>query len=75
MPSIVFLSAFYRVPIGGAKVAIYGEDYEEEETDGIKSVQGSGFTVNGEAYNLSGQRVGKDYKGIVIKNGKKYIIK
>lgn len=24
-------------------------------------------------YNLAGQRVGKDYKGIVIKNGKKYI--
>ena len=69
------MRAFYRVPIGGAKVAIYGEDYEEEETDGIKSVQGSGFTVNGEAYNLAGQKVGKDYKGIVIKNGKKYIIK
>ena len=70
------MRAFYRVPAGGtAKVAIYGEDYEEEETDGIKSVQGSGFTVNGEAYNLSGQRVGKDYKGIVIKNDKKYIIK
>jgi hypothetical protein len=25
-------------------------------------------------YNLAGQRVGKDYKGIVIVNGKKYII-
>ena len=44
-------------------------------TDGIKSVQGSGFTVNGEAYNLSGQRVGKDYKGIVIVNGKKVLVK
>ena len=47
----------------------------EDETDGIKSVQGSRFTVNGEAYNLSGQRVGKDYKGIVIVNGKKYLRK
>lgn len=27
------------------------------------------------AYNLSGQKVGKDYKGVVVKNGKKYIIK
>ena len=44
-------------------------------TDGIKSVQGSGFTVNGEAYNLAGQRVGKDYKGIVIVNGKKVLVK
>ena len=30
---------------------------------------------NGYTYNLSGQRVGPDYKGIVIKNGKKYVIK
>ena len=44
-------------------------------TDGIKSVQGSRFTVNGEAYNLAGQRVGKDYKGIVIVNGKKVLVK
>ena len=27
------------------------------------------------AYNLSGQRVGKSYKGVVIKNGKKVVIK
>ena len=47
----------------------------EDETDGIKSVQGSRFTVNGEAYNLAGQRVGKDYKGIVIVNGKKIVRK
>lgn len=50
-------------------------DEEGEETDGIKSVQGSRFTVNGEAYNLAGQRVGKDYKGIVIVNGKKMLNK
>jgi hypothetical protein len=32
-------------------------------------------TNNNAIYNLSGQRVGKDYKGIVIRNGKKYINK
>ena len=65
--------AFFEVAAGGAKFLpiIISED----ETDGIKSVQGSRFTVNGEAYNLSGQRVGKDYKGIVIVNGKKVIRK
>jgi hypothetical protein len=26
-------------------------------------------------YNLNGQRVGNDHKGLVIKNGKKYLIK
>ena len=30
---------------------------------------------NGYTYNLSGQRVGPDYKGIVIKNGKKVVIR
>jgi hypothetical protein len=69
------MRAFYRVPIGGAKVAIYGEDYEEEETDGIRSIENSELRIdNYDYYNLAGQKVGKDYKGIVIKNGKKYII-
>ena len=39
----------------------------------------STMTVNNPAssaaYNLAGQRVSKDYKGIVVKNGKKYISK
>jgi hypothetical protein len=30
---------------------------------------------NGRVYNLQGQVVGADYKGIVIKNGKKYLQK
>lgn len=47
----------------------------EDDTDGIKSVQGSRFTVNGEAYNLAGQKVSESYKGIVIVNGKKMIRK
>lgn len=34
-----------------------------------------GFNQNAPAYNLSGQRVGKDYKGIVIKKGRKYVRK
>lgn len=32
-------------------------------------------TTQCQSYNLSGQKVGKGYKGIVISNGKKYIIK
>lgn len=38
---------------------------------------GQGESVKGqrdERYNLSGQRVGKDYKGIVIHNGKKAVV-
>ena len=47
--------------------------FGDEET-GIKSVQGSGVTVNG-YYNLSGQRVSQPTKGLYIVNGKKVIIK
>lgn len=31
------------------------------------------ITFDGPIYNLAGQRVGKDYKGIIIVNGKKYL--
>ncbi len=65
--------AYFRLKGDAVNAASFNLDMDNGETDGIKSVQGSGFTVNGEAYNLSGQRVGKDYKGIVIVNGKKIV--
>ncbi len=43
-------------------------------TTAINSVQAE-TTANDAVYNLAGQRVEADYKGIVIKNGKKYINK
>ena len=42
---------------------------------GIQSVQTSVINMDGTMYNLSGQKVGADYKGLVIKNGKKVVIK
>ena len=48
----------------------------EDETDGIRSIENSELRIeNSNYYNLSGQRVGKDYKGIVIVNGKKMLNK
>ena len=51
----------------------------EIEIDGIENVavgdSNSSDSENAPMYNLSGQRVGKNYKGIVIKNGKKIIVK
>ena len=41
----------------------------------IGSVENSELTIDGEAYNLAGQKVGKGYKGIVITNGRKEIRK
>ena len=48
----------------------------EDETDGIRSIENSELRIeNSNYYNLAGQRVGKDYKGIVIVNGKKMLNK
>ncbi len=47
--------------------------FADDETDGIKAV--STKVENGVRYNLAGQKVGADYKGIVIVNGKKYLNK
>lgn len=47
-----------------------------EETTGINGITASDAEQNGTAlYNLAGQRVAKGYKGLVIKNGKKYLVK
>lgn len=42
------------------------------QTTGITAVKNT-LNENDAIYNLAGQRVGKDYRGIVIRNGKKYI--
>ena len=52
--------------------------------DGIRSIENSELRIdkqgsaptgkaNDDYYNLAGQRIGNDYKGIVIRNGKKVI--
>lgn len=42
---------------------------------GIKNVQTIEVNENAPIYNLAGQRVDKDYKGVVVQNGKKFIKK
>ena len=44
-------------------------------TTGITSVKNDVLDNNAPMYNLAGQLVGKGYKGIVIKNGKKIVLK
>ena len=49
---------------------------EENETTSINSIENGELRIeNYDYFNLSGQRVSKDYKGIVIVNGKKVIRK
>lgn len=53
---------FYSINIGGG-------------TTGIGQVEVEKSAENGAIYNLAGQRVDASYKGVVIKNGKKYVNK
>lgn len=49
--------------------------YDEGTSTGIGSVNAATSNANAPIYNLAGQRVGNDYKGVVIQNGKKRINK
>ena len=44
-------------------------------TTGISKVENLKVAQDGKCFNLAGQQVGKNYKGVVIKNGKKMVIK
>ena len=62
----------YILPVGANTQSIKSISFAEEAT-GIVNVNGNGNgNANGnESYNLAGQKVGKDYSGIVIIKGKK----
>lgn len=57
------------------KAAFYSLGTNFGETTGISSVENKAEKADATVYNLAGQAVGKDYKGLVIKNGKKFVIK
>ena len=44
-------------------------------TTGLNSVTADKFDANAPIFNLAGQRVNKDTKGILIQNGKKFVVK
>lgn len=56
-----------------AKVSVLGA-WLVTTTTGISNIE-SVKLQDGKAFNLAGQQVGKGYKGVVIKNGKKMVIK
>ena len=49
--------------------------FEDDETTGLTEMKSNNNVKNSEAYNLVGQRVSTNTKGIVIINGRKYINK
>ncbi len=60
---------------GGKAGEFLSFNFDEEETDGISKVANANFDANAQVYNLAGQKVGANYKGIVIVNGKKVLRK
>ena len=66
---------YLEVKSTSAKAAFYSLGTNFGETTGISSVENKVEKADAPVYNLAGQLVGKDYKGLVIKNGKKFVIK
>lgn len=64
----------YKVWCDGSKLGFYGFELKEGSATGIQNAKAEKAS-NGVAYNLAGQKVAKDYKGVVIKDGKKMIQK
>ena len=60
---------------GASAPGLWFDFGNDGETTGINAVKGAEFKVNGEYYNLAGQRVAQPTKGLYIVNGKKVVIK
>ena len=60
---------------GGGDIALHGIKIIAGTSTGISSAIVDAVSCNGATYNLAGQQVSKSYKGLVIKNGKKFINK
>ena len=65
----------YLTPGQNAEAPMISIIFNDDMTTGIGNLTPAISKGEGVAYNLAGQRVANGYKGLVIKNGKKYIIK
>lgn len=57
----------------GADVALHGIWFNVGVTNGISNISAAAAKKNGKTYNLAGQEVSSSTKGLIIKNGKKYV--
>ncbi len=64
------------IPAGSISLGVGAKYFRlEGQATGIEVPAVAEAEEDGVLYNVAGQQVGKDYKGIVIKNGKKYLNK
>lgn len=67
--------AYLEIEDNGNSAKFYSLGDHSGSTTGITSVKNEAARNNAPMYNLAGQLVDKGYKGIVIKNGKKIVLK
>lgn len=58
---------------GTGNILVSSIEITPVNANGISTINAAEKVSNGAIYNLAGQKVGKDFKGLVIKNGKKMI--
>ncbi len=64
--------AYLELPVpAGAKVSFLFDDGDATTIDAINATDASSAPI----YNIAGQRVNSRYNGVVIKNGKKFMVK
>ena len=70
---------FEDLPLANDRIEIVVYDYSEQsDPTGVEDIRGKMDDVRGnmdDAYNLQGQKVDAGYRGIIIKNGRKIVIK
>lgn len=71
--SLAANKAYLAVPRSEGEAAVRGFAFNGGEATAIKSVNAS--THNAVYYNLNGQRVNTNAKGIIVTNGKKHLVK
>ena len=62
----------YYVFAAGTKMGFFGFKYEAGTSTGISSIEAVAKN-DGKTYNMAGQQVSGSFKGLVIKNGKKFV--
>jgi hypothetical protein len=75
LPSYVAWIPMSELPANAHLAMVFDGDYEFANPTGVTDVAGQADKASAPVYNLSGQRVGSGYRGMVIRNGRKYIAK
>ena len=68
------IAAQMKADVGDTDMEAYYAEKDDDPETGISIVKNNN-SVNTPAYNLAGQKVSNDFKGIVILNGRKMIQK